>query len=139
MSQKFLFLFLAIVLAGFAVFKILFSPVSITFESRPGKIFSNSSSPITVEMFAVNRLDFKIPFKHLYGKFVIGEGGEKIDIVQEKEDELLFRTRNDTGRLVIFFYAKNVPFPVEIILNIESASLAANKSRQFPLTEDSNA
>jgi hypothetical protein len=100
------------------------STVNVTFESRPGRILTNSSYPVTIEVFPTNRLGFKVPFKHLEGKFVVSEGEEKIDIVQEKKDEFIFKTRNSSGRLVIFYYAQKVPFPVEIVLNIEGASLA---------------
>lgn len=125
MSRKFLLSFVIVVLAGFAIYKVMFSPVSVTFESHPGKILTNSESPISVEVFPLNRLGLRVPFGHLNGKFVVSEGGEKIDIVREKEDEFTFETRNGAGRLVILYYAQKVSFPVEIILYIENSSLAS--------------
>ncbi len=124
MSRKFLLSLVIVVLAGFAIYKVMFSPVSVTFESHPRKILTNSASPISVEVFPLNRLGFRVPFGHLNGKFVVSEGGEKIDIVREKEDEFTFETRNGAGRLVILYYAQKVSFPVEIILYIENSSLA---------------
>lgn len=131
MNQRFFLLFLVFVLAGFTFYKMVLSPVSVTFaltdllwKSHPRTIFANSSSPVAVEVFPVNRLGFRVPFRHLDGKFVVSEGRDKIDIVQEQRSVLIFKTRNSTGRLIIFYYAEKVPFPVEIILNIESASLA---------------
>lgn len=124
MSRKSLLSFLIIVLAGFAIYKEMFSPISVSFESHPRKILTNSSSSIIVEIFPLNRLGFRVPFRRLDGKFVVSEGREKIDIVKEKKDEFIFKTRNSAGRLVILYYAQKVSFPVEIILYIESSSLA---------------
>lgn len=131
MIHRFLLLFLVFVLAGFTIYKMVLSPVSVTFaltdplgKSHPREIFANSSSAVVVEVFPINRLGFRVPFSHLDGKFVVSEGREKIDIVQEQRNVLIFRTKNSAGRLVIFYYAQKVPFPVEIILNIESGTLA---------------
>lgn len=131
MSQKFLLFTGIVLLVSFSIYRVVFSPVSVTFESRPVKILVNSSSTITVNVFQINRLGFRIPFKHLDGKFVVNEGTEKIDIVQNDKDEFIFKTRNSTGTVVIFYYARKVPFPVEIVLNIEGASLAVTTHLSF--------
>lgn len=117
---------IVIVVASFSIYKMVIAPVSVTFESCPAKILTNSSSPIVVAVFPVNRLGLRIPFGHLDGKFVVNEGSEKIDIVQEKRDELIFKTGDSVGRLVIFYYTNRIPFPIQIILNIENSSLAMN-------------
>lgn len=139
MSGKLLLSLIIIMIAGFSFYKMTFSPVSVTFESRPGKILVNSSSPVVVDVFPLNRLGLKIPFVHLEGRFVLSEGSEKIYVVKEKEDELIFQTRSSTGRLVVFYYARNIPFPVEIILNIESAAIATNDQFEVSFTDCSNA
>lgn len=113
-----------IVLAGLVGYRLLLSPASVTFEYRPSVILTNSSSENVVHVFPVNRLGLKIPFVHLAGRFVVSQGKEKIDILREKNDELIFKTRNVPGRLVILYYTSTVPFPVEIILDIENASIA---------------
>ncbi len=128
MSQKFLLLVGIVLLASVIAYKMVFSPVSVTFASYPQKILTNSSSPIMVSVFQTDRLGFRIPFGHLDGKFVVNEGAEKIDIVREDKDELLFKTRNRSGTVIILYYARKVPFPVEIVLNIEDASLAIDDS-----------
>lgn len=124
MSGKFFLILPAVILAGFIVYRVLISPASVTFENRPSRILSNSSSENTVKVFPVDRLGLKIPFVHLVGRFIVNQGKEKIDIVAEKSDELIFRTRNVTGRLVIFYYTSIMSFPLEIILEIESTSMA---------------
>ena len=134
MNQKFLLLSIIIVLAGIVCYKMIFSPVSVSFKSHPVKILVDSPDPILLEVFPVNRLGFRIPFGHLKGKFVVSEGKEKIEVVREKEDEFVFKTGNRSGRLVIFYYAGEIPFPIEIILNIEAASLAT--SDYFPISLD---
>ena len=115
---------LAVVLAGIVARKVVFSTRSLTFECHPAKVLAYSSSPVVVRIVALNRLGFKVPFVHLDGNFAIQEGAERIKIVSESKDHLVFRTMGRTGRLVILYYARGVPFPVEIILNIEASTLA---------------
>jgi len=97
----------------------------------PRKNFYEQFIPDRSEVFSINRIGLRIPFKHLDGKFVVSEGKEKIDVIQEKKDKLMFKTKNSSGRLIILYYARNVAFPVEIILNIEGASLAVIKGFKF--------
>lgn len=114
---------------GFVLYKLVFLPTSVSFESCPKKIFVYSSSSVTIKIIALNRLGFGVPFKHLNGKFVVREGTEKIEVVREERDEFTFRTKGSKGRLVILYYTSVVPFPVEIILNIEDATVADKNSR----------
>ena len=53
------------------LYKMVFMPTSVSFESYPKRIFVYSSSPVTVKVIALNRLGFGIPFKRLNGKFVV--------------------------------------------------------------------
>lgn len=124
MNEKVVLVLLVVVFFGIVAYKIIFSPFSVTIESYPNKILANSSSPVIVRVVALNRLGFRVPFAHLDGKFVVREGAEKIEIVREKGDEFMFKTRGGTGKLVILYYTAVVPFPVEILLNIETAALA---------------
>jgi hypothetical protein len=133
LNHKFLFLFAIALLVSFAIYRVVFSPVSVTFKTYPVKILTNSSSPITVDVFQINRLGFRVPFRHLDGKFVVNEGAERIDIVQEAKDKFIFKTRNSSGAVVILYYAGKVPFPVQIVLNIEGASLALTNHLSFSL------
>ncbi len=126
LNEKFVIVFLAVILAGIVAHKAIFSPRSVTFECHPERILANSSSPIVVRVVALNRLGFRVPFEHLDGNFAIQEGAEKINIVSKNNDHLIFKTAGRTGRLVIMYFTRVVPFPVEIILNIESAALADN-------------
>ena len=130
-GKRFVIAFLLLVFLGFVLYKMIFLPISVSFESYPKKIFVYGSSPVTVKVIALNRLGFGIPFKRLDGKFVVREGTEKIEVVQEKRDEFVFRTKRSSGRLVILYYTSVVPFPVEIILNIETASVADKNSSTF--------
>jgi hypothetical protein len=127
-GEKFVITFLLLVFFGFVLYKMVFLPTSVSFESYPKKIFVYSSSPVTVKIIALNRLGFGIPFKRLNGKFVVREGTEKIEVVGEKRNEFIFRTKGSSGRLVILYYTSVVPFPVEIILNIEDATVADKDS-----------
>ena len=133
MNHKFLLLFAIALLISFAIYRVVFYPVSVTFKTYPVKVLTNSSSPITVDVFQINRLGFRVPFRHLDGKFVVNEGAERIDIVQEGKDRFIFKTRNSSGVVVILYYASKVPFPVQIVLNIEGASLALINHLSFSL------
>jgi hypothetical protein len=124
LNEKIVLVLLVVVFLGIVAYKIIFSPFSVTIESHPNKILANSSSPVIVRVVALDRLGFRIPFERLDGKFVVREGAEKIEIVRENRDEFIFKTRGSTGRLVILYYTAVVPFPVEILLNIETAALA---------------
>lgn len=124
MSEKAALGFLVLIVLGLVLYKVYFLPSTISFESKPAQILTNGSSPVIVKVYAVNKLGLRIPFRHLDGKFTVREGAEKIEVVSEEKDEIIFRTKNSTGRLVILYYTPTVPFPVEIHLDIESAAVA---------------
>ncbi len=137
MIRRRLLLLGILILLGFAVYRLMFVTASIAFtltdpdgDSRSQRVSTNSSL-ITVNVFQVNRLGFRVPFSHLDGKFIVREGAEKIENVQEKKDQFAFKTRNNIGTLVILYYARGVPFPIEIVLDIEGASLAGNNEVAF--------
>lgn len=125
MSERVLIISLLVVVLAVIAYKILFTTFSISIESYPDKIFVNDSSPVSVKVVALNRLGMRIPFRHLDGEFAVREGVEKIDIIKVKKDEIIFKTKNNSGRLVILYYTHVVPFPVEIVLNIETATIAS--------------
>jgi len=113
-----------VIFVGVAIYKLVFYPVSLSFESHPSRILAVGTSPIALEVFPVDRLGIRVPFAHLHGRFVVSEGADKIEVIETKSNELKFKTRGSTGRLVIFYYAHNIPFPIEIILNLENSTLA---------------
>ena len=120
-----------IVLLSIVVYKLILSPFSLTFEvadseanGRQVNILTDSSAPVLLTVFQVNRVGFKIPFAHLDGKFVVTQGADKIDIIREGGDNLVFRTRSEAGVLVILYYTPSMAFPLEITLRIQDASLA---------------
>ncbi len=125
MSAKSILALIFAVLFGIVAYKTVFSPVSIAIRSYPKKIYIDSSNPVDVKVVAVNRIGFGIPFMRLRGHFLIQEGATKIQVLKTKGDELIFRTKSATGKLVILYYTTVVPFPVEIVLNIETAAIAS--------------
>jgi hypothetical protein len=129
LTRKLSVLSLIVGLVALVVYRMAFSPVSMAFESQPAKILASSSIPIVVEVFPLNRLGLRIPFKHLDGRFVVIEGRDKIEIVKTGGDLLIFKTRDKVGRLTIFYYADRLPIPMEIILNIETTILARQSIR----------
>ncbi len=105
--------------------KIIFSTTTVSVESNPQRILVGSSSPVEVEVVPLNRLGFNVPFDHLSGKFVVRQGGDKINVVRAGQNKFVFTPGTTAGKVVIFFYASNLAFPVEIVLRIESASIAS--------------
>ncbi len=124
MSAKSLIIVSAAVLLGIVCYKVVFVPTSLTMASSPDKVFAGGSSPVVVKATMINRLGMPVPFRHLSGKFVVDEGADKIDIVKTDRDELVFRTKGTTGKLVILFYSSAIPFPVEIVVNISGTAIA---------------
>jgi hypothetical protein len=124
MSAKSLVLISAAVLLGIVCYKVVFVPTSLTMASSPNKVFASGSSPVVVKATMINRLGIPVPFRHLAGKFVVDEGADKIDVVKTESDELIFKTKGATGKLVILFYTSAIAFPVEIIVNISGTAIA---------------
>lgn len=125
MSGKSIIIFSLLVLLGIVGYKVVFVPTSLNMESHPQEIFASSSSPVVVKATLINRLGLPVPFERLYGKFVVYQGANKIDIVKTERNELVFKTRGSAGRLIIYFYSRTIPFPVEIILNIKQSAIAS--------------
>lgn len=113
-----------LVLLVIVCYKIVFVPSSLTMRSQPEQIFASSASPVTVKATLINKLGLPVPFEHLKGKFIVYEGADKINVVRTEGNEMIFKTRGTTGRLVIYYYSGAIPFPVEIILNIRESSIA---------------
>ncbi len=124
MKPRSILVLVLLVLVGIVVYKIVFVPVSVGITSTPKKIFINSSSPVDIRVVALNKIGFGVPFMRLQGKFEIPEGASKIQIVRTGADELMFNTKSTTGKLVVLYYTPAVPFPVEIVLNIETSAMA---------------
>lgn len=125
MKGKHILLIAILLLLGIVCYKIVFVPTSLTMQSRPETVFASSTSRIIVKATLINRLGLPVPFERLAGKFVVYQGANKINIIRKESDRLVFKTRGDAGRLVIFFYSKTIPFPVEMILNIRESAIAA--------------
>ena len=121
-------------LLGIVAYKIVFIPVSVNMTSYPRQIFVNSSTPVDIKVVAVNRIGFPIPFMRLHGKFVIQEGAKKIQVLKAGNDEMVFNTKDTAGKLVVLYYTPIIPFPVEIVLNIETSSIACLNPSLFFLS-----
>ncbi len=124
MSAKSLVIVSLALLLGIVCYKVIFVPTSLAMASSPDKVFAGGSSPVVVKATLLNRLGMPVPFRHLAGKFVIDEGADKIDVVKTESDELVFKTKGATGKLVILFYTSAIAFPVEIIVNISGTAIA---------------
>ncbi|MCL5021032.1 MAG: hypothetical protein M1339_05085 [Bacteroidetes bacterium] len=125
MNGKSVILFSAVLLLGIVCYKVVFVPTSLSMHSFPEQIFVSSATPVTVKATLIDRLGLPVPFERLEGKFVVDQGGDKINVVQTKSDELVFTTKGSAGRLVIYFYSTKIPFPVEIVLNIKESAMAS--------------
>lgn len=128
MSGKSVLLIAAVLLLAIVCYKVVFVPTSLSMQSYPEQIFVSSASPVKVKATLIDRLGLPVPFSRLDGKFVVDQGGDKINIVQTERDELVFTTRGAAGRLVIYFYSASIPFPVEIVLNIKESAMASRIS-----------
>ncbi len=113
-----------LVLLCIVVYKVVFVPTSMSMQTVPERIYATSSKPVTVKATLTNRLGLPVPFEHLTGKFVVYQGSHKINIVRTERDRLVFKTKGDAGRLVIYFYSAKIPFPVEIVLDIRPSAIA---------------
>ncbi|MCL4538086.1 MAG: hypothetical protein M1378_00535 [Bacteroidetes bacterium] len=113
-----------LILLCIVAYKIVFVPTSMTMQTIPNQIFATSSRPVVVKATLTNGLGLPVPFEHLAGKFVVYQGSGKIDIIRTESDRLVFKTRGDVGRLVIYFYTTEMPFPVEVVLDIQPSSIA---------------
>jgi hypothetical protein len=125
MNARFAVAVVAALLLGIVGYKVVFVPTSLRMKSTPETIFAQSQSPVVVRAILTDKLGLRVPFRHLSGKFVVDEGAEKIDIVKTEGDEIEFRTKGMTGRLVILYYSDAVVFPVEIVLNITGSAVAS--------------
>ncbi len=124
LKPKFFLLSLFLVALCLIGYRVIFTTTSVKVDRTRETIFVDSSSPVSVRVVAINRLGMRVPFKHLKGRFVVREGAEKITIIGTREDELIFKTNSLSGRLEILYYTGVIPFPVEIVFNIESESIA---------------
>ncbi len=124
MNSRSVIIFSLVLLFGIVCYKLVFVPTSMSLQSSPHDIFSVNTSPVKVKAMLTNRLGMQVPFEHLTGKFIINEGADKIDIVKTERDELIFKTKGSTGRLVILFFSNEIPFPVELVLDIRGAAIA---------------
>jgi hypothetical protein len=124
MSAKSLIVISLALLLAIVCYKVVFVPTSLAMSSSPDKVFAGGSSPVVVKATLLNRLGMAVPFRHLTGRFVVDEGADKIDVVRTESDELIFKTKGATGKLVILFYSNAIPFPVEIVVNISGTAIA---------------
>lgn len=125
MNTRSIIIAAVLILLGIVCYKIVFVPTSLNMQSSPQEIFASSSSPIVVKATLINRLGLPVPFERLDGKFIVYQGSSKINIIKTESDELVFRTRGATGRLIIYFYSQTIPFPVEIVLDIKQSAIAS--------------
>ena len=124
MSTKSFLIFFSALLLGIVCYKVVFVPTSLKMNSSPETIYAGGASPVVVRAVMTNRLGMRVPFERLTGKFVVDEGGDKINIVSTEGDEIVFRTKGAAGRLILLFYSKVIPFPVEIVLDIKGSTIA---------------
>lgn len=113
-----------LILLCIVAYKVVFVPASMTVQTVPGQIYATSSTPVVVKAILTNRLGLQVPFEHLTGKFIVYQGSGKIDIIRTEGDRLIFKTKGDVGRLVIYFYTSEMPFPVEVVLDIKPSAIA---------------
>jgi len=112
-------------------YKLVFIPSSIGTQTTPERIFVNQSSSVVVKVVPLNRLGLRVPFRHLKGRFIIREGEDMLEVTATTSDQMTFRTRGSPGKIVIYYYTDIIPFPIEIILNVESATVASLQSRKI--------
>ncbi len=105
-------------------YKVVFVPVNIEIETSPSVILADAASPVVVTARLVNKLGTTVPFRRVVGKFVVTEGDDLIAVLSTTPNRITFKTGGKTGKLVILYYSRSVPFPVETVLDIKGAALA---------------
>ncbi len=109
-----------LIVIGFLFYNYIFNIYEVNYDVSTKEIFADNQSVVKINVFPVNGLGFKVPFRKSNVKFYITEGKELIDIIKldENSGEIILKAKNQTGKVVIKFKSKYSLFPSIVEINI---------------------
>lgn len=118
-SERVIITILAVIVLLVLAIKEFFTIYKIEVFKDPEYLFPNGNSTLTVTVKLVNRFGIKIPFKDMKTDFDVIEGIEKVNIVEKKDDKIVFRSNYETGKVVIRIKNNYLLLPIEITIEIK--------------------
>ncbi len=111
---------LVLSIISFALYQYVFSIYEVTYRVTPEKLFADNQSTVLIEAIPINSFGWKAPFRNVYAKFDITEGGDLVNIASEKQAEgiLKLQAKNKTGKVVVLIHSKYALLPSSIEITI---------------------
>jgi len=119
-SQTFIIIFIALVLAGFSLHYFIFSIYEVYIVVKPKEVFADPSSEIKVIAKPINAMGWEVPFRTVKAKFKIIEGNNLviIKLVDEENGFILLQSIGTEGKIGIYIDSEYSLFPSYIEVQI---------------------
>jgi len=124
-SQTFILIFIALVLAGFNLHYFIFSIYEVNIVVKPKEVFADPSSEIKVTAKPINAMGWEVPFRTVKAKFKIIEGNNLviIKLVDEENGFILLQPIGVEGKVGIYIDSEYSLFPSYIEVQILSKTV----------------
>jgi hypothetical protein len=120
-KKEILFLIIIVALvAVFAAYNYIFSIYEINYKTSSHELYADNQSTVTIDVFPVNALGFRAPFRKSKVKFQIAEGKDLVDIIKLDESKgiIILRAKHLTGMVVVNFKSVYSLFPSSVEIHI---------------------
>jgi len=89
-------------------------------ETSKDNLFADSRSVVSICVYPVNALGFRVPLRKINASFEIEEGKGLVEIIKENDNEgmIVLRAKNLTGKVVVYVKTKYSLLPSMIEINI---------------------
>ena len=121
MKYRIFIISLAILLIiAFAVYYYVFNIYEVTVKVTPPNLFADNSSRITIRVIPINALGKRAPFRSVNAKFIITQGKDLIDVIEQDENNgiLILRSKGKEGKVIIIVKSKYSLLPTEVDIHV---------------------
>ena len=110
-------LLLIIILSAFYY---VFNIYETEIETGKNELFAGSRSVVSIHVYPINALGFRVPFRKITASFKIEKGKNLVEIFKEDDDGglIVLRAKNTTGKVVVYVKTKYSLLPSIIEINI---------------------
>ncbi len=114
----------------FSAYLFIFNIYETEINVVPQNLFADNHSTISVSIIPINSFGWKVPFRHVRANFIIKEGKQLVDIVEESKygDTIILRAKDKTGKVEVYVKSEYSLLPSLIEINVYP-NLALNDQR----------
>ncbi len=119
-AQIYFVFFLIFIASCLLAYYYIFNIYEVTYSVKPKVLYAENSSKVEISTIPLNALGTKVPFRCSYTVFNIREGRELVEKISENcnRGKLILRTKNKTGKIVIFIKSNHAILPSSIEIKI---------------------